>query len=216
MIVESGRMTRSTEEWLISRSCHRATFSRAASALVRTRRARPQMRSASSGLRLCGMALEPFCPSPKGSWASRISEAQEPFGEGQKGLLGFEDLRALQPTHFEGDFLERGRGDRQHRAELGMAVTLYDLRGDRRRFQTELTAHLGFEVRLDVGKVADGTRGLGDPDRRPGSTEPVEAPPRSGVPDRHFESKAGGFCMDAVCPADGERVLVTERQNRER
>src|SRR2546422_8366204 len=114
-----------------------------------------------------------------------------------EGLLGFEDLRALQPTHFEGDFLERGRGDRQHRAELGMAVTLYDLRGDRRRFQTELTAHLGFEVRLDVGKVADGTRELADPDRRPGSTEPFEVPPRFGVPDRHVESKAGWFCMDA-------------------
>src|SRR3989442_1484847 len=27
----------------------------------------------------------PFCPSPKGSWASEILEAQEPFGEGQKG-----------------------------------------------------------------------------------------------------------------------------------
>src|SRR6266705_1237355 len=52
-----GDLARAPEEWLISRSCHRATFSRAASALVRTRRARPQMRSASSGLRLCGMAL---------------------------------------------------------------------------------------------------------------------------------------------------------------
>ena len=57
----------------MSRSCHRATFSTAASALLRSRRARPQMRSASSGLRLCGIALEPFCPSPNGSCASSTS-----------------------------------------------------------------------------------------------------------------------------------------------
>ena len=42
----------------MSRSCHSATFSTAASALVRSSRARPQIRSASSGLRLCGIALE--------------------------------------------------------------------------------------------------------------------------------------------------------------
>src|SRR6266705_2705766 len=50
-------MTRSTDEWLMSRSCHRATFSSAASAFVRISRARPQTRSASSGLRLCGMPI---------------------------------------------------------------------------------------------------------------------------------------------------------------
>src|SRR3990172_9369010 len=72
-MVESGRMTRSTEEWLISRSCHSATFSRAARALVRTSRARPLTFSLPTGLRLCGMELEPFWPSANGSSASRIS-----------------------------------------------------------------------------------------------------------------------------------------------
>ena len=72
-MVESGRITRSTEEWLISRSCHRATFSSAAPALARTRRASPVMFSELTGLRLWGMALEPFCPSANGSSASPIS-----------------------------------------------------------------------------------------------------------------------------------------------
>ncbi len=57
----------------MSRSCHRATFSSAAVAWPRSRRASPQMRSASSGLRLWGIALEPFCPSPNGSCASSTS-----------------------------------------------------------------------------------------------------------------------------------------------
>jgi hypothetical protein len=66
-------MTRSTDEWLMSRSCHSAMFSSEASALVRTRRARPLTCSQPTGLRLWGMADEPFCRSPKGSSTSRTS-----------------------------------------------------------------------------------------------------------------------------------------------
>ena len=51
---------RSAEEWEMSRSCQRATFSSPTSAFARTTRAIPQMRSAVIGLRLCGIADEPF------------------------------------------------------------------------------------------------------------------------------------------------------------
>ena len=58
----------------MSRSCHRATFSRAGTTPARTTRARPQSRSDRHGLRLCGIAEEPFCaPSAKGSSTSRTS-----------------------------------------------------------------------------------------------------------------------------------------------
>ena len=58
----------------MSRSCHRATFSTAAWALPRSTRARPVMRSVVIGLRLWGIALEPFCcPARNGSSASRTS-----------------------------------------------------------------------------------------------------------------------------------------------
>ena len=57
----------------MSRSCQRATFSRPTCAAARTTRARPQIRSATIGLRLCGMADEPFCPLPNGSCTSRTS-----------------------------------------------------------------------------------------------------------------------------------------------
>ena len=40
-MVASGPMPRSTDEWLMSRSCHRATFSIAGVTAERTRRARP-------------------------------------------------------------------------------------------------------------------------------------------------------------------------------
>ena len=69
----SGTITRSTELWLMSRSCQRATFSRAARAFARTTRARPLTCSQPTGLRLWGMAELPFCPALKGSSTSRTS-----------------------------------------------------------------------------------------------------------------------------------------------
>ena len=69
----SGTITRSTDEWLMSRSCHKATFSSAAIAFARTSRARPVTCSHPTGLRLWGMADEPFWPAPNGSSTSRTS-----------------------------------------------------------------------------------------------------------------------------------------------
>ena len=57
----------------MSRSCQSATFSSAVIALARIVRASPQTRSHFSGLRLCGIAEEPACPSTNGSCTSRTS-----------------------------------------------------------------------------------------------------------------------------------------------
>ena len=65
--------TRSADEWEMSRSCQRATFSRPTSEFARTTRARPQIRSATTGFRLCGIADEPFWPRPNGSCTSPTS-----------------------------------------------------------------------------------------------------------------------------------------------
>ena len=46
----------------MSRSCQRATFSSPTCAAARTTRASPQIRSATIGFRLCGIADEPFWP----------------------------------------------------------------------------------------------------------------------------------------------------------
>ena len=83
----SGRITRSTDECEMSRSCHSATFSSAAMALARTSRARPTICSQPIGLRLCGIADEPF-------W---------PFAE---RLFHFADLGLLQTADLEGELLE--------------------------------------------------------------------------------------------------------------
>ena len=66
-------MTRSTDECEMSRSCHSATFSSAASALARTIRASPVICSQPIGLRLCGIADDPFWPFANGSATSPTS-----------------------------------------------------------------------------------------------------------------------------------------------
>ncbi len=58
----------------MSRSYHRATSSSATWAFDFTTRARPQTRSAVMGLRLWGMAEEPFWPFANGSSASMTSD----------------------------------------------------------------------------------------------------------------------------------------------
>ena len=57
----------------MSRSCQSATFSSPTTAAPRTTRASPQIRSATTGFRLCGIADEPFCPRPNGSCTSATS-----------------------------------------------------------------------------------------------------------------------------------------------
>jgi hypothetical protein len=69
----SGIITLSTEEWVKSRSCQRATFSSAATALPLTTLDNPATLSLIMGFLLWGIAEEPFCPFRKGSSTSRIS-----------------------------------------------------------------------------------------------------------------------------------------------
>ena len=65
---------RSTDECDMSRSCHNATFSSPAWRFPRSTRASPQSCSERHGLRLCGIALEPFCaPVANGSCTSLTS-----------------------------------------------------------------------------------------------------------------------------------------------
>ena len=84
----SGRITRSTDECEMSRSCHSATFSSAAMALPRSSRASPTICSQPIGLRLCGIADEPFWPL-------------------RERLFDLADLGLLQAADLERELLER-------------------------------------------------------------------------------------------------------------
>jgi len=118
----------------MSRSCHRATFSSAASALVRTSRARPHTCSQETGLRLWGIRARALLPH-------------------RERFFRFQYLGALQRADLGGDLLERRGHDGQGGRELGVAVPLHDLVRDRRRLEAEEAAGLLLHVGSTWAKV---------------------------------------------------------------
>ena len=72
------------------------------------------MRSDVIGLRLCGIALEPFWP-------------------GAERLLDLAHLGALEVADLGREALEPGAGERDRLQQLGVAVARDDLGGDRAR-----------------------------------------------------------------------------------
>ena len=139
----SGKMMRSAELWLMSRSCQRATFSMPTSALPRSTRAQPAMRSLRMGLRLCGMAEEPFWPLPNGSSASRTSVRC-------RWRTSVANFSMLAPTRA------------MAREELGVPVALHDLVADGLAADAELLADEVLDARVDVVVGADGAADLAD------------------------------------------------------
>ena len=173
----------------MSRSCQRATFSSPTSASARTTRASPQMRSATTGFRLCGIADEPFCPFPNGSWTSR-------------------DLGAGEVADLERELVERGGAQGQRGQQLGVAVALDDLRRRRRGLEPEplagqaLDLGIGRRVRSDcAGELADA-----DPFERAG--HPLAGAVELERPDGELEPEGRRLGVDAVRAADGQRVAV--------
>ena len=114
----SGRMTRSTDECEMSRSCHSATFSSAAIALRANQARQPGDLLAADRVALVrhrGRALLPA----------------------RERLLDLADLGLLQAANLERELLERRRQDRQRGHQLGVAIALDDLRRDGRGRQPE-------------------------------------------------------------------------------
>src|SRR3954469_9512602 len=152
--------TRSADEWEMSRSCQRATFSRATSEHPRTTRASPQIRSAPTGFRLWGIAGEPFWPRPNGSCTSPTP--RRALLAPAERLLHLADLGARQVPDLEVEGVERGRDDRERREELGVAVALEDLRRGGRGLQPDPLAREPLELRIRRGVGPDGARELAD------------------------------------------------------
>src|SRR5262249_1842483 len=102
------------------------------------------------------------CTTVLRSGVALVAHGARPLLTLPEWLLGFEDLGALEPSHLECDLLQRSRGNRQRRTELGMAVALHDLRRHRCGLEPELAAHLLFDLGIDLRKVSDRARELAD------------------------------------------------------
>ena len=176
----------------MSRSCQSATFSRPRPHCRAGPRARPAIRSQVIGLRLCGIALEPFCPSLNGSstsrtsvrWRWRISSASR-SSEAPASAIAFSSsaCRSRGTT-----WVDSGSG---RRSEPGQRLAL----------------DLGIERRVG----ADGARELADGDL----LERAPQPPRAAVAlegeARQLEAEGRRLGVHAVRAPDADRVAELAR-----
>ena len=187
--VASGPIARSTEEWLMSRSCQSATFSIAGTTAMRTSRASPVRFSLRTGLRLCGMALEPFWPGAKYSSASSTSVR-----------CRWRISIAMRSTE-DGDHPERGE---EHR----VPVARDHLGRDRLDREPQLRRHVRLDRRVDVGEGPDRAGDRADRDLRPRRPQPRPVAVHLGVGLGELQPEGGGLGVDAVAAPDGRGQLV--------
>ena len=183
-------MTRSTPEWEMSRSCQSATFSSAAWALPRSTRARPVMRSLTIGLRLCGIADEPFCAPVA------------------KRLARLEQLGALEVADLGRQALEPGAGERDRAEQLGVAVAGDDLRRDRLGPDPQAREHPALVIRAVRGVGAHRARDRPDRCLFECALEALGIAVRLERESRELDSERRRLGVDPVGAADtqGERV----------
>ena len=114
----------------MSRSCQSATSSSAGTTAARTTRARPQRFSLRMGLRLWGIALEPFWP------------------DGER-LLGLAHLAPLPVAHVRREPLDARRDERERREVRRVPVARDDLRRDRLGLEAERARARCFSIAGD-------------------------------------------------------------------
>ena len=185
----SGRMTRSTDECEMSRSCHSATLSRAASALARSRRARPVICSQPIGLRLWGMADDPFCPLANGSSTSPISVFCRPrtssanFSSEAPVMASAAASSACRSRWMICD-VTRGAIERQARADLPLDG--------------------GLEVRVGAHRARD----LADADDVARAQQPLPIALQLLVPERQLQTEGDRLGVHAVGASDHRRTAM--------
>ena len=161
-------------------------------------RARPVRFSVSTGLRLCGMAEEPFWPS-------------------EKILLGLQHFGALQVADLGRQPLDRG-GDHAERGEIhGVAVARDDLGRDRLGRQAQLRRRHSASTRgSTLAKVPTAPEMRAGRDLLARRDQPLAGAGELGIGVGELEAEGGRLGMDAVAAADGRRQLVLEGAALER
>ena len=179
----------------MSRSCHSVTFSSAGTTATRTIRARPHRFSLSTGLRLCGIAEEPFWPGWKNSSASRTS-------------------RPLQMPHLGRQPLDAAGDHAQGAEERRMAVARDDLGRHRFRPQPQPLGDIFFHPRIEMREGADRAADRGHRDLRPRRDQPLAAAGELGVMAGQLQPERRRFGVDAVAAADGQACICARSRAR--
>jgi len=181
-------MIRSTDEWEMSRSCQRATFSRGDGVAAQD----------------AGEAGE----SLPGDGIALVRHGAGAFLSLGERLLGFEDFRALQMAEFNRPTLNASADERQRGLEFGMDVALDNLCGDGRGLQAELFADEVLNIGRQMRVGADGAGKFADGGDFAGAVEAFERAAKFVVHERKLEAERGRFAVDAMAAADAGRHLI--------
>ena len=195
----SGRITRSTEEWLMSRSCHSAWFSSAA-----LRVAAQQAREPADPLAAHRVALVRHRRGALLALAER--------------LLGLAHSRALQVPDLERDPLERAAPASGEAAEQRrVAVALHHLGGHRLGAEPEPRAAPSSSTSAARwASVPTAPESLPTAPPRSAALEPRSSAAQLLAPDQALEPEGDRLGVDAVRAADHRRAAVAlgERPRR--
>lgn len=178
-------------EWEMSRSCHRATFSSAGTTAARMMRASPVRFSVSTGLRLCGIADEPFWPGAKYSSASRTSVRCR-----WRISIASRSMPLATTPSTAKNMACRSRG-----------MTWVETGSTASRAWPRHAPRPG----VDVGEGADRARDGAGGDLPAGGHQPVAVAVELGIVPGQLQAEGGRLGMDGVAAADADRVLVLDR-----
>ena len=176
----------------MSRSCQSGTFSKPTTALPRSTRARPLMRSQVIGLRLCGIAEEPFWPRANGSAASRTS-------------LRWRWRISVAKRSSELPRIASAASSSAWRSRAD------DLRRDVLAPEAERGERELLDARVDVAVGADGARELADGDAGERALDALAAARQVVPPAEQLEPERRRLGVHAVRAAHAGRVAVLER-----
>src|SRR3989304_9311661 len=93
-----------------------------------------------------------------------------------------------------------------------MTITREDLAGDRRRREPEPNTDILLDERGKMGEGPDCPRELAAGDRLFGSPETVEVASGFGIPERQLQTKGERLRVDAMRPANHDRLFVATGQ----
>jgi hypothetical protein len=175
----------------MSRSCHSATFSSPTVAAARTTRASPQIRSATTGFRLCGIADEPFCPRRTAPRPRDLRAGEVRISSANVSSDGAQRARARQSSAW--------------RSRWRICVETAPARARAARTR-RARPRVGCRVR------ADGARELSDPHALERSREPRAVAVELERPAASLSPNVVGSAWIAVRAADLQRLPVLLRR----
>ena len=183
---------RSTLEWLMSRSCQSATFSRRRDG-VAAQHSRE--------------AAEPFARDR----VALVRHCRTAFLARAEKLLHFQNLRALEMAKLGRPTVDARRDERQRGRKFRVPVALDDLRAQDRRFQAEAFAHRLFDARIEVCVRADRAAEFADAHALTSLREPFLGAAELVVHQRQFQPERQRFRVDTVATPDHRRIFERHR-----